>query len=184
MTRIGSSTPFHLATLAAATLALSFGAALDEAQARPGQGGRGAPPSVHRGNGGAGGAAAARAHPQPRSPAVSRPGSGGGGRRAEIDSGNTFNRDIDIHNNNNINIDVDRDWDDGWDHHPVAAGVAFGTAAAVTSAVIGSMVYSLPPSGCVTTVYAGIAYSRCGTVWYEPRYAGSSVTYVVVNPPY
>lgn len=65
----------------------------------------------------------------------------------------------------------------------MAAGVAFGAAAAVTSAVVGSMIYSLPPS-CSSVYYGGISYSHCGSVWYAPQYAGSSVTYVVVNPPY
>ncbi|MBW8373222.1 MAG: hypothetical protein K0M59_04330 [Stenotrophomonas sp.] len=53
---------------------------------------------------------------------------------------------------------------------------------AVTSAVIGSIVNSVPPS-CVTTVINGMAYQQCGNVWYEPRYAGTTVQYVVINPP-
>ena len=28
-----------------------------------------------------------------------------------------------------------------------------------------------------------VAYHDCGGAWYQPRYAGSQVTYVVVNPP-
>lgn len=28
-----------------------------------------------------------------------------------------------------------------------------------------------------------ITHQQCGSTWYQPRYAGSSVTYVVVNPP-
>ena len=85
---------------------------------------------------------------------------------------------------NDVNIDVDNGWDNnGWDYHPVARGVAFGTAAAVTSAVVGSMIYSLPPS-CANRLYGGVTYSYCNGVWYQPQYAGSSVTYIVVNPPY
>jgi hypothetical protein len=57
----------------------------------------------------------------------------------------------------------------------VTAGVA------ITSAVIGSIVYSVPPS-CVTVVN-GIAYQQCGSTWYQPHYVGSSVQYVVVNQP-
>ncbi len=53
---------------------------------------------------------------------------------------------------------------------------------AVTSAVIGSIVNSVPPS-CVTTVINGMAYQQCGSTWYEPRYAGTTVQYVVINPP-
>ncbi|MBJ7515236.1 MAG: hypothetical protein JHC82_02955 [Stenotrophomonas sp.] len=53
---------------------------------------------------------------------------------------------------------------------------------AVTSAVIGSIVNSIPPS-CVTTVINGLAYQQCGNIWYQPRYAGTTVEYIVINPP-
>lgn len=95
--------------------------------------------------------------------------------------------------NNNVNVNVNRnvryddydhhhhhdhwdDWDDDW--HPWA------TAAAVTmtAAVIGSIVASIPPD-CSTVVVNGISYSQCGNTWYQPQYYGSSVQYVVVNPP-
>ncbi len=92
--------------------------------------------------------------------------------------------------NNNVNVNVDRDvhyddhhhhdhwddWDDDW--HPWA------TAAAVTmtAAVVGSIVASIPPD-CSTVVVNGISYSQCGSTWYQPQYYGSSVQYVVVNPP-
>lgn len=85
--------------------------------------------------------------------------------------------------NNNVNIDVDRGWDYG---HPVARGAAFGvaaaTTAAVTRAVIGSTVYALPPA-CSPYAYSGYSYYSCGGAWYEPRYQGDSVVYVVVNQP-
>jgi len=32
-------------------------------------------------------------------------------------------------------------------------------------------------------VVNGMSYYQCGSTWYQPRYAGSQVTYVVVNPP-
>ncbi len=99
------------------------------------------------------------------------------------------NRNVNVNNSNNVNVnrnvnvDVDDNWDnDGWDHHPVAAGVAFGTAAAITSAAIGSVAYTLPPS-CSTMVVNGIAYQQCGGTWYQPQYAGSQVTYVVIPGP-
>lgn len=109
-----------------------------------------------------------------------------------IRGGNTVvdNRHV---NNVNVNVDADHGWapccgpGGGYYDHPVATaaavGVVAGATAAVTSAAIGSMVYSLPPSGCTTVVSAGVTYSRCGSVWYEPRYAGTSVSYVVVNAP-
>ena len=74
-------------------------------------------------------------------------------------------------------------WDNEWDdhHHPIATGVAFGATAAITSAVIGSMVYTLPPA-CQTVVVNGIGYSNCNGTWYQPQYVGTSVQYVVVAP--
>jgi Ni/Co efflux regulator RcnB len=87
---------------------------------------------------------------------------------------------IDVDRNVDIDIDVDNDWDHHH-HHPIATGVAIGAAAAVTSAVIGSIVYTLPPA-CSTVVVNGIAYSQCGNVWYQPQYVGTSVQYVVVTP--
>jgi hypothetical protein len=61
-------------------------------------------------------------------------------------------------------------------------GVVAGATAAVTSAALGSTVYALPGS-CVTTFRGDLTYFQCGSVWYQPLYAGSGVTYVVVNPP-
>ena len=89
------------------------------------------------------------------------------------------NRDIDIDRDIDVDVDVDHGW--GWDddRHPVAAGVAFGTAAAVTSAVVGSMIYSLPP-GC--SPYN--VYYACNGVYYQPQYQGDTVVYVVVDDPY
>ncbi|HEY4186766.1 MAG TPA: hypothetical protein VGP07_16935 [Polyangia bacterium] len=64
-----------------------------------------------------------------------------------------------------------------------AVGTAVVAGAAVaTAAVVGSRVQTLPPS-CVSTVVGNVAYQQCGHTWYQPHYAGSNVTYVVVNPP-
>ena len=38
-----------------------------------------------------------------------------------------------------------------------------------------------PPS-CVPVVINGITY-QCGSTWYQPQYAGSTVQYVVIAPP-
>ena len=59
---------------------------------------------------------------------------------------------------------------------------AVGATAAVTAAVVGSIVHSLPPS-CTTVVSGGVTYQHCGDTWYQPRYAGTELSYVVVNPP-
>lgn len=80
-----------------------------------------------------------------------------------------------VYRSTNVNVDVNRGY-------PVARGVAVGTAAAVTAAAIGSMVYSLP-SGCSHQKINGVWYYRCGDIWYEQRYSGSQVSYVVVSPP-
>jgi hypothetical protein len=63
--------------------------------------------------------------------------------------------------------------------HPVAAGVAVAT----TAAVVGSIIYSLPPS-CRTVSVNGFTYQQCGSTWYRPQYVGTSVQYVVVSSPY
>ena len=63
----------------------------------------------------------------------------------------------------------------------MAAGVAIGATAA---AVIGSTYYALPSSGCYDQYYRrrSVLPVRIGLV--SPSYAGSDVSYVVVNPPY
>ena len=97
----------------------------------------------------------------------------------------SVHRSTNVHRNTNVNVnrhvDVNVNNRRGRYYHPVATGVAIGATAAVTAAVVGSMVNTLPPSGCTTVIRNGIAYSQCGSVWYEPRYSGNSVTYVVVN---
>ena len=74
---------------------------------------------------------------------------------------------------------------DGWDddYHPVATAAAVTATVAVTSAVVGSIVRSVPPN-CVPVSYGGMVYQQCGSTWYQPQYAGSQVTYIVVNPPH
>jgi len=151
-------------------------------------------------------AAPPRKRPGGGSARPSRPAGGGGanrpagGRPAVRNNGRTnVNHGGHRNNisNNNVNVNVnhggnhydgghhghydhhdrwDDDWDDHW--HPVA------TAAAVslTAAAIGSIVRSVPPD-CSTVIVNGISYSQCGNTWYQPQYAGSSVQYVVVNPP-
>jgi hypothetical protein len=29
----------------------------------------------------------------------------------------------------------------------------------------------------------GLTYQQCGSTWYQPQFAGTSTTYVVVAPP-
>jgi len=60
------------------------------------------------------------------------------------------------------------------------AGAVVG--AAVTAAVVGTRVTTLPPA-CSVVIVNGFAYQQCGSVWYQPQIAGSSTTYIVVNAP-
>jgi hypothetical protein len=119
-------------------------------------------------------------------------------RDVDVNRNTSTNRNVDVNRNANINrnVDVDRDIDvnrdvnvntdyDRWGH-PVARGAAFGAAAgitaAATSAALGSTVAVLPPS-CTTIVVDGTGYSQCGSTWYQPYYAGTTVQYTVVSPP-
>jgi hypothetical protein len=97
-------------------------------------------------------------------------------RNANVNANRNVNANI--NRNVNVNRDIDVDVDHRW-NHPVGTAMAV----AATAAVIGSIVYSLPPS-CSMTQIGGVTYQQCGSTWYQPRYAGSSVQYVVVNSPY
>lgn len=109
-----------------------------------------------------------------------------GTTRTSVHSGGSSARNTNVHRNTNVSVnrDIDVDVDDRNDghwyggYHPVAR-----TAGALaTAAVIGVIVYSLPPS-CVTVVRADVTYQQCGSTWYQPQYAGTQVSYVVVNAP-
>jgi hypothetical protein len=173
------------ASLAALVLA-SFAMA-PYADAAAGGGGRGGGGGGGRAaaGGGGGGARAAGAGGGAHAAA------GGGARQnAQVNNSRADVRTNDVRSgsvNNvnverNVNVNVDQHgccggWDN--DYHPIATAAAVGTAVAVTSAVIGSMVRTVP-AGCVPMNYGGIVYQQCGGTWYQPQ--GSQ--FVVVNPPY
>ncbi|MBL0167644.1 MAG: hypothetical protein IPP85_11090 [Propionivibrio sp.] len=98
---------------------------------------------------------------------------------------NVNNRNVNVNANRNVNVNVDNNrggccgggWDN--DYHPVARAAAVTATVAVTAAVVGSMVNTVP-SGCVPVNYGGMIYQQCGSTWYQPQ--GSQ--YVVINPPY
>ncbi len=155
------------------------------ADARPAGGGG------HGGGGGGG-------HGGGRAAAAQAGGGGGGGgrqinnqhadartnnvRSTSVNSVNT-NRNVNVNSNRNVNVNVEGGgcchggWDN--DYHPVATAAAVTATVAVTSAIIGSMVRTVPP-GCAPVNYGGMVYQQCGGTWYQPQ--GSQ--YVVVNPPY
>ena len=128
-----------------------------------------------------------------------RAGGGGGGAKQVNNSNrdvrannvrstsvnNTSNRNTNINANKNVNVNVNNNrggcCNNGWDndYHPVATAAAVTAAVVVTSAVVGSMVNSVP-SGCVPVNYGGMIYQQCGSTWYQPQ--GSQ--YVVINAPY
>jgi hypothetical protein len=67
-------------------------------------------------------------------------------------------------------------------YRPVARAAVVTGAAVATAVAVGTVVRSIPPS-CSSAMVGNVAYQQCGNTWYQPRYSGSQVTYVVVNPP-
>jgi hypothetical protein len=101
------------------------------------------------------------------------------------------NRNVNRNVNRDVNRDINRDVDvdvhghgccggdyDGWGH-PVATAVAV-TATAVA---VGTVVSSLPSSGCSAVTLGGVGYQKCGPNYYQPSYESGGVQYVAVNPP-
>lgn len=135
-----------------------------------------APVAEARGGGGGGGG---------------RAGGGGGDRqvnnsRADVRSNNVRNtsvNNVNVNRNANVNVNANRGGccNNGWDnnYHPVATAAAVTATVAVTAAVIGSMVRTVP-ANCVPVNYGGIVYQQCGSTWYQPQ----GGQYVVINPPY
>ena len=113
------------------------------------------------------------------------PGDAHAGRQVQNNTRTSVNKYVNVNKNVNrntnvnvrrdiyIDVDVDRDH-----HHPVATAAAVVT----TAIVVGSVVNTLPPA-CTQVLVGNVVYQQCGGYWYQPQYVGSSVTYVVVNPP-
>ncbi len=93
------------------------------------------------------------------------------------------NTNVNASRNTNVNVNVNNNncCNNGWDndYHPVATAAAVGATVAVTSAIVGSMVRTVP-ANCVPVNYGGMVYQQCGGTWYQPQ--GSQ--FVVVNAPY
>ena len=114
---------------------------------------------------------------------------GGGNRQvnnshADVRTNNVRNTSVNnVNVNRNVNVDNNRGGccGGGWDnnYHPVATAAAVTATVAVTSAVIGSMVRTVP-AGCVPVNYGGVVYQQCGSTWYQPQ----GGQYIVINPPY
>ncbi len=143
-----------------------------------GDGGRGGGGARAGGGGGGGGAHA---------------GGGGGARqnvqannnKADVRANNVRSTSVNnVNVNKNVNVNVDNRGgccNNGWDndYHPIATAAAVTATVAVTSAIVGSMVRTVPP-GCVPVNYGGMIYQQCGSTWYQPQ--GSQ--FVIINPPY
>lgn len=150
------------------TLVLSFIAAVCLAAA--------APPLVNAAGRGGGG------HVQRAGGGGGPHGGGGQFNNAHADARSRNVRNTSVNNvnvNRNVNVNVDRHggWDN--DYHPVATAAAVTATVAVTSAVIGSIVHSVP-SGCAPVNYGGMIYQQCGGTWYQAQ----GPNYIVVNAPY
>lgn len=98
-------------------------------------------------------------------------------RNTSVNRSASANQNVNVNVNRNINAtrNVNVDVDNHHDYHPVAAAV-------VTAAVVGAVVRTLPPA-CSAVVVNGITYHNCGGAWYQPQFAGTQVTYVVVHAP-
>lgn len=95
------------------------------------------------------------------------------------------NNNVNINRDRDIDIDVDVDHRHGccYDNHHHGVGVVGAVAAvAVTAAVVGSIVNTLPPS-CSVVMVNGFTYQQCGSVWYQPQFVGTTTSYVVVTAP-
>jgi hypothetical protein len=96
-------------------------------------------------------------------------------RDVNVNRNVNVNRDVNVNRHVNVDVDYHRDYD-------VGRAVATTAAVVATAAVVGSIARSLPPS-CSAVVVNGVTYQNCGSSWYQPQYAGTSVQYVVVNAP-
>ena len=156
-----------------------------------------------RGGGGGGGGGARAGGGGGGGGARAGGGGGGGGARnvqasninADVRTNNVRSTSVNNVNVNNVNrnvnnVNVDRNvnvnvnngcCNGGWDnnYHPVATAAAVTAAVGVTSAIVGSMVRTVPV-GCVPVNYGGMIYQQCGGTWYQPQ--GSQ--FVVISPPY
>ena len=110
-------------------------------------------------------------------------------RHSDVNNGNVGSGNVNTGNvavGNDVDVNVGNG-NGGWNGYPYGTGAAYATGVAVgattTAVAVGTSYYALPSSSCATYVYGGASYYSCGGTWYQQRYAGSSVTYVVVSDP-
>lgn len=104
--------------------------------------------------------------------------------RTNINSVNRTDVNVNTVNRTTVNVntvrrtDVDVHVHGGYYYNP---GPSVGAVVA-TTLVVGAIVASLPPN-CSTLIVNGISYHSCGGTYYQPRYSGGTVTYIVVTKP-
>jgi hypothetical protein len=102
--------------------------------------------------------------------------------RTNVNANVNRTRNVNVDRNYDVHRDIDVDVDYHDRYHPVATAVGVAAATTITAAAVGSIVHSVPPS-CATAMINGFTYKNCDGTWYQPRYQGTQVNYVVVNPP-
>jgi hypothetical protein len=102
-------------------------------------------------------------------------------RSASVNTANV-NRNVNV-NSTTVNVNKNVNVNTGCCYNNVGIGGAVA-AGVVAGAVVGSAIAAsaLPPA-CSAVLVNGVTYQSCGGAWYQPQYAGSQVTYIVVNPP-
>jgi hypothetical protein len=85
--------------------------------------------------------------------------------RTSVNKNTNVNRssNTNVNVNSNRHVDVDVDVDRGF--HPIGTVVAVGATVAITSAIVGSTVATVPPS-CVPVQVGAVLYQQCGSAWY------------------
>jgi hypothetical protein len=106
--------------------------------------------------------------------------------RTNINSVNRTNVNVNTANRTNVNVNVNAVRRTDVDVH-VHGGYYYNPSPSVgaviaTTLVVGAIVASLPPN-CTTIMANGFTYHSCGGTYYQPRYSGATVTYVVVTRP-
>ncbi len=101
---------------------------------------------------------------------------------ASVNTANV-NRNVNV-NSTNVNVNRNVNVNSGCCYNNVGVGGAVA-AGVVAGAIVGTAIAAsaLPPA-CSAVIVNGVTYQNCGGAWYQPQYAGSQVTYIVVNPPH
>lgn len=109
-----------------------------------------------------------------------RGGGHGGGGHGGGGGGHNTNVNVNVNNHGGGGGHHD-DYHHDDHHHNILGDVVVGT---ITGLAIGAIVTaaSMPPA-CSDVVIGGVVYRQCGSTWYQPYYQGTTVQYIVVNPP-